>query len=118
MGLLGNALLSVNNDILTKSVGIARSEPRSAQYQAMDWLANTDGLQLIPSVPKPLSSDTVRVIIDRYVLAVFAYGFGGENSPLHTKLGWLTGNSTCSWRNTDGQLCNGDDDIVNIFLCM
>ena len=105
----------MNNDILTRSANTAQSDTNSPQYQAMDWLVNVDGLQLIPSTiaTSTISNDEIRMIINRYVLAVFAYGFGGENSLLHTKLGWLSGNSTCSWRSDGGQLCDGDD-VVNM----
>ena len=112
-------LLSVNNDILTKSVGLAQSNTNSKQYQAMDWLVNMDGLQLMHSLPQSLSSDTILAIIDRYVLAVIAYSFGGANSRLHTDYLWLSDNPTCSWL-VDGtnQLCNGHDEVANIYLSM
>jgi serine/threonine protein kinase len=64
-------------------------DPQSAQYQALDFLASTDGLNLDPeAVDLP-------ELLDRFVLSVLYYSTDGEN--WDNQLEFLQPINSCEW---------------------
>jgi hypothetical protein len=77
------------------------NQPGSAQYEALNWLANDDEAMLVPTAP-------LESIINRYVLAVIYFGNSGTKWTNGSN--FLSPGSICSWHNAvngTGAFCNG-----------
>jgi hypothetical protein len=83
----------------------------SPQYKAALWIANDDPLQL--------NSTLQSTFLQRYVLVVIYYAFNGEK--WNRTLGWLRGDSECSWSVTidgifEGAVCNSAGALTDLYL--
>lgn len=88
------------------------SAGRSPQYQAVDWLAHDDELQIgIPTDGNDLTSKPGYDLLVRYTMAVFYYATTGKSWSYD--LSFLSSKPTCQWYQTFappigqvGVLCN------------
>ena len=93
-----------------KSVG-------TPQYQAIDWLVNSDPLQL------DFESRNLDVVLDRYVMATVYFATGGEKNWTN-KYNFMSKQNVCLWHvpgaapgeKAHGIECNDDNEIVSINL--
>jgi hypothetical protein len=108
---------------VSSSEDLLDSTRRSPQFQAVDWLANDDDLQIgIPTAGNDLTSKVGYDLIVRYTLAVFYYTTLG--SRWKYDLGFLSSKPTCQWYQTFappigqvGVLCNQiTQEIVGLSL--
>ncbi len=81
------------------------TETTSPQYKAAWWLATTDGLQL------DFSTETSDKIVQRYVLALLWYTFGGES--WDNRKNYVTDLLTCLW---DDVSCDDNGLVIEIDL--
>jgi hypothetical protein len=86
-----NRLLSLHTLLAPSSV------PGEIQYQAVEWLANTDPAAL------SLSSTSEEIFRNRYALVVLYYSSNGDD--WHNNENWLSDTSVCSWYRVD---CSSD----------
>jgi hypothetical protein len=83
----------------------------SPQYKAAVWIANYDPLQL--------SLTLQSTVLQRYVLVVIYYAFNGEQ--WGGALGWLQGDSECSWSVTidgifEGAVCDSEGALTDLYI--
>ena len=89
---------NVSNQTSTKTIGIP-------QQNAMNWLIGTNNIGYDSEKQKDK-------LIQRYALATFYFGLGGEN--WKRKSNMLSSDDECTWHN-DSLIC-ADDSIVSIQL--
>jgi hypothetical protein len=101
--LFRKALVSVSGETLY--------DKDSPQYQALDWIANTDPAKISVSDSNP------EIIKQRYVAAVLYFALGGNNWT--DKYNFLTGDSICEWHNeSSGIICDpAKVRVVTLNLC-
>ena len=99
-----NILLELMASIIDKET---ISNTGTPQYQAFDWLANRDTIDLIVEEGNP----SIDILIQRYALATLYYATGG-GSVRNNNTGtwyhddnWLLGKSHCEWERV---VCSGD----------
>jgi len=90
----------------------------SAQHRAAAFVADGDALQM------PLTTETARRFVERYVLALIYYQFNGPRWTYNLK--FLTGHDHCDWhetfKNADGKtvkqgvFCNQDGYVIELNL--
>ena len=75
------------------------SEGRSPQFQAVDWLANDDKLEIgIPASGNDLNSEAGYEFVVRYAMAVLYYATAGKS--WHYDLDFISSKPTCQWFRT------------------
>ena len=103
-------------DVLESLSGDALYDPSTPQYEALDWVANVDLLQL------PIDSDN-RELIERYGLVLFYYAANGPS--WERQFDFLSATSVCSWNVagywsdpcfSEGVFCDSDGFVNEIFL--
>jgi hypothetical protein len=94
----GDDRLSYTIDYLIRN-GVASlasfTNVRSPQYQAVDWMAHDDELELLIPKLSPADSDEAYDFITRYVMAVVYYATAGKD--WKHDLSFLSKKKTCEW---------------------
>jgi len=91
----------------------------SAQHRAAAFVADGDSLQM------PITPETARRFVERYVLALLYYQFNGPRWTYNLK--FLSGHDHCDWhenfKNSEGKIvkqgvfCNEEGYIIELNLC-
>ena len=91
----------------------------SAQHRAAAFVADGDSLRM------PITPETARRFVERYVLALLYYQFNGPRWTYNLK--FLSGHDHCDWhetfKNSEGKIvkqgvfCNEDGYVIDLNLC-
>jgi hypothetical protein len=69
-----------------------RSDPSSAQYRAIEWLASTHSSNFTT-----IFENNATAMVQRYVLVTLYYTAGGDTGKWFNDRLWLTSESVCDW---------------------